>query len=74
MIKWSGCDDDEKSSEYGHEKRVEIPDEIALCFQENGIADYGIMFLRSRDKEFVEDIQPREQPFLSRAAKRPRLS
>jgi hypothetical protein len=29
--------------------------------------------LRSREEEFVEDRQPRERPFLDRAAKRPRF-
>jgi hypothetical protein len=74
LIKWAGYDDDENSWEYGYEKRVEIPDAISLYFQINGIADDGIMFLRSRDEEFVEDRQPRERPFLARAAKRPRFS
>ena len=74
LIKWAGYDDDENSWEYGYEKRVEIPDAISLYFQMNGIADDGIMFLRSREEEFVEDRQPRERPFLARAAKRPRFS
>jgi hypothetical protein len=74
LIKWAGYDDDENSWEYGYEKRVEIPDAISLYFQINGIADDGIMFLRSREEEFVEDRQPRERPFLARAAKRPRFS
>jgi hypothetical protein len=69
LIKWSGYDDDENS----WEKRVEIPEAIALYFQNNGIADDGIMILRSRE-ELVEDRQPRERPFLARAAKRPRFS
>ncbi len=73
MIKWAGYDDDENSWEYGYEKRVEIPGEISLYFQINGIADDGIMFLRFREEEFVEDRQPRERPFLDRAAKRPRF-
>jgi hypothetical protein len=74
LIKWSGYDNDEKSWEYGHEKRVEIPEAIALYFQINGIADDGIMLLRSREEEFVEGRQPRERTFLSRAVKRPRFS
>jgi hypothetical protein len=73
LIKWAGYDDDENSWENGFEKRVEIPEAIALYFQNNGIADDGIMILRSRDEEFVEDRQPRERPFLDRAAKRPRF-
>jgi len=74
LIEWSGYGPEENSWELGHEKRVEIPDAISLYFQINGIADDGIMILRSRDEEFVEDRQPRERPFLARAAKRPRFS
>jgi hypothetical protein len=73
LIEWSGYGPEENSWELGHEKRVEIPDAISLYFQINGIADDGIMILRSRDEEFVEDRQPRERPFLDRAAKRPRF-
>ncbi len=74
LIESSGYGPEENSWELGHEKRVEIPDAISLYFQINGIADDGIMILRSRDEEFVEDRQPRERPFLARAAKRPRFS
>jgi hypothetical protein len=72
LMKCSGYDDDENSWEYGHEKRVEIPEAVALYFQINGIADDGIMLLRSRE-EFVEERQPRERTFLARAAKKPRF-
>jgi hypothetical protein len=74
LIEWSGYGPEENSWELCHEKRVEIPDAISLYFQINGIADDGIMILRSRDEEFVEDRQPRERPFLATAAKRPRFS
>jgi hypothetical protein len=74
LIEWSGYGQEENSWELGYEKRVEIPEAIALYFHINGIADDGIMILRSRDEEFVEDRQPRERPFLARAAKRPRFS
>ncbi len=75
LIKSVGYNDDENSWENGFEKRVEIPEAIALYFQNNGIADDGIMiFRRSRDEEFVGDRQPRERPFLARADKRPRFS
>jgi hypothetical protein len=74
LIEWSGYGPEEKRWELGYEKRVESPEAIALYFQNNGIADDGIMILRSRDEEFVEDRQPRERPFLARAAKRPRFS
>jgi hypothetical protein len=74
LIEWSGYGPEENSWELGYEKRGEIPDAISLYFQINGIADDGIMILRSRDEEFVEDRQPRERPFLARAAKRPRFS
>jgi hypothetical protein len=55
LIEWSGYGPEENSWELGHEKRVEIPDAISLYFQINGIADDGIMILRSRDEEFVQD-------------------
>ena len=73
LIEWSGYGPEENSWELGHEKRREIPDAISLYFQINGIADDGLMLLQSRDEEFVEDRQPRERPFLDRAAKRPRF-
>jgi hypothetical protein len=47
LIKWIGYDDDENSWEYGHEKRVEIPDAISLYFQINSIADDGIEKMNS---------------------------
>jgi hypothetical protein len=74
LVEWSGYGPEENSWELGHEKRVEIPDAISLYFYINGIADDGIMILRSRDEEIVEDRQPGERPFLARAAKRPRFS